>query len=69
LLGAATIVSAALFEGPGLLGAITVMIGGPWYCLAAPLLAIGAILWLMPSREQFEELVRALADERTTERT
>lgn len=57
-LGAATIVGAAIFEGPGLLGAITVLLGGPWYCIAAPLLAIAAIAWMIPSRERFEEELR-----------
>jgi hypothetical protein len=57
-LGSATIVSAALFEAPGLLGAITVMIGGPWACITAPILAIAAIAWLIPTRERFEEALR-----------
>jgi hypothetical protein len=57
-LGAATIVGAALFEGPGLLGAITVLLGGPWYCIAAPVLGIMAIAWMVPSRERFEEALR-----------
>ncbi len=58
-LGAATIISAALFEGPGLLGAVTVLLGGPWYCLAAPILAIFAMVWLLPSRDRFEEALRS----------
>jgi hypothetical protein len=58
-LGSATIVSAALFEAPGLLGAVTVLLGGPWYCIAAPILAIAAIAWMIPSQESFEEALRA----------
>jgi hypothetical protein len=57
-LGAATIVGAAIFEGPGLLGAVTFLLGGPWYCVAAPVLAIAAIAWMVPSRERFEEELR-----------
>lgn len=59
-LALATILGAALVEGPGLLGIITVLLGGPWYCLAAPVLAIGVMLWTLPSRQRLEEAVQGL---------
>lgn len=59
-LSLSTILGAALVEGPGLLGIITVLVGGPWYCIAAPLIAIGVMLWTLPSRQRFEEAVQGL---------
>lgn len=56
----ATIIGAASIEGPGLLGIITVLLGGPWYCLAAPIVAIGVMLWTLPDRQRFEEAVQGL---------
>lgn len=55
---ALTIVGAALAEGVGLFGAITVLLGGPWVVLAAPVLAAGLILMQIPRRERLEELLR-----------
>lgn len=59
LIGTATIIGAAMFEGPGLLGAVTVLVGGEWYCLAAPIIAILAIVWMIPSRESVEDALRS----------
>lgn len=52
------ILGAALVEGVGLLGTVTVMLGGPWYVLAAPVLAIALILLQIPTRAKLERLVR-----------
>lgn len=52
------ILGAALAEGPGLLGAVAVLIGGSWFLLAAPLLAMLCIGSSMPSRERVESLLR-----------
>lgn len=60
VLGQMTLVSAGLVEGPALLGSVTVLLGGPWYCLAVPLLALGVMAWTLPSRQRFEELVQGL---------
>lgn len=55
---AATIAGAAMFEGAGLLGIVTVLLGGSWYTLIVAMAAIVAIAWLVPSRERLEEWVR-----------
>jgi hypothetical protein len=53
-----TITTCALAEGLGLIGAVTVLLGGPWFVLAAPALAVGVILAQIPTRERLEALVR-----------
>ncbi len=60
VLGQLTLIGAALVEGPGLLGIVTVLIGGPWYCLAAPFFALGMMFWNLPSRQRFEELIQGV---------
>lgn len=52
------ILGAALAEGVGLLGVVTVMVGGSWYVLAAPALSVVAILALLPTRARLERMVR-----------
>lgn len=52
------ILGAALAEGVGLLGVVTLLVGGSWYVLAAPLLSVLAILALMPTRARLERMVR-----------
>lgn len=52
------IVGAALAEGVGLFGAVTVLLGGPWFVLAAPGLALALILAQVPTRARFEALLR-----------
>ena len=52
------IVGAALAEGVGLFGAVTLLIGGPWFVLAAPGLALALILMQIPTRERFEAMLR-----------
>jgi hypothetical protein len=52
------ILGAALAEGAGLLGVITVLLGGPWLVLAAPLLAIVLIVLQIPTRARLERAVR-----------
>jgi len=56
----------ALAESFGLLGIVALFLGGPplgWFGLAAPLLAIGAILIGLPSQSKYEEfLTRATAE-------
>jgi hypothetical protein len=59
VVGTATIIGAALFEGPGLLGAVAILLGSPWYCLAAPVLGIMVIARMLPSRESIEDALRA----------
>jgi len=56
-----SIVGAALAEGPGLLGAMLVYLGAPWYALAAPVLSIALILMSLPTREKLEEQIRSVA--------
>ncbi|MBI5364856.1 MAG: hypothetical protein HZA53_16890 [Planctomycetes bacterium] len=53
-----TLLGAALAEGPGLLGTVVVLIGGSWFLLAAPVIAMLCILFQMPSRERMEALLR-----------
>ncbi|HEX6884524.1 MAG TPA: hypothetical protein VF530_14200 [Planctomycetota bacterium] len=55
---ALTIGSCALVEGLGLLGAVTVLLGGPWAVLAVPVLAVAVILLQVPTRTRIETLVR-----------
>lgn len=54
----ATIVGAALAEGPGLLGTAVVLLGGPWLLIATPFVSIAWIVLLMPTRERVESIVR-----------
>lgn len=61
-LHALAIVGAALLEGPGLLGAVTLLLGGPWYLVAAPLISALAIAVLIPTRAGVETLVNDLHD-------
>ena len=56
-----TIVCAALVEGPGLLGAVTVLLGGPWFVLAVPMISVAALVVMLPSRERFEDALRGSA--------
>lgn len=56
-----SIVGAALVEAPGLLGAILLFLGGPWYVLAAPALSVCLIAMDMPTRTKLEEQVKGLA--------
>lgn len=60
-LHALAIFGAALAEGPGLLGAVTVLLGGSWYLLLAPLLSILTIATLIPTQSRLEETVRGLS--------
>lgn len=55
-----TILGAALAEGVGLFGVVTVLLGGPWYALAAPAVAVVLILALFPTRERLEQAVRGV---------
>ncbi len=52
------IVGAALAEGPGLFATIVVLLGGPWYLIAATVLSIAWIASLLPSREGIEAQLR-----------
>ena len=54
------IVGGALAEGAGMLGAVALLLGGPWYLLAAPVLAIALIVAQLPSKNRLETLVREL---------
>jgi len=53
-----TILGAALAEGVGLLGVVALLLGAPWFALAAPALAVVLIVAQLPSRERFERVVR-----------
>ena len=53
-----TILAAALIEGPGLFGAVILILGAPWAVIAAPILSVALILLHMPTRERLEALVR-----------
>jgi hypothetical protein len=52
------IIGAALAEGFGLLGAVSLLLGASWYVLAAPVLAIPLILVQLPTRSRLEEQLR-----------
>jgi hypothetical protein len=52
------ILGAALAEGVGLLGVITVLLGGSWFVLAAPAVSVVLIVAQMPTRERLERVVR-----------
>lgn len=52
------ILGAALAEGPGLFGAVILILGGPWIVLVAPLLSVALIAAQMPQRARLESLVR-----------
>ncbi len=52
------ILGAALAEGVGLLGVITVLLGGSWFALAAPFAAVVLILLQVPTRARLESIVR-----------
>lgn len=52
------IVGAALAEGVGLLGGVTLLLGGSLYVLAAPALAALLIVVQLPTRAKLEQLVR-----------
>ena len=60
-LGALAIIGAAFAEGAGMLGAVTLIVGGPWLVLAAPALAVVLIALQIPTRARVETLVRGLA--------
>ncbi|MBY0113432.1 MAG: hypothetical protein K2Y21_11460 [Phycisphaerales bacterium] len=49
-----SIVRAAMIEGVGLLGAVTLFVSGNWLSLAAPALAVGMIVLTMPSQARYE---------------
>jgi hypothetical protein len=51
------IIGGALAEGAGLLGSIAVLLGAPWYALAAPALAVVLILIQLPSQERLSRIV------------
>lgn len=53
-----TIIGSALAEGVGLLGVVAVLLGAPWFALAAPLVAVALILAQLPTRAKLERLVR-----------
>lgn len=54
-----SVIAGGLAEGTGLLGAVGVLLGGPWYLLAAPALAVLVIALQVPTRARAEEMVRA----------
>jgi hypothetical protein len=51
-----TIAGGAMAEAPSLVGAIIFMQSGHWAALLAPLLGVGALVLLFPSRDKFERL-------------
>lgn len=53
-----TILGCVLVEAPGLLGVVTLFLGGPWYVLLAPAASIALMVRQFPTRERCEELVR-----------
>ncbi|MBK7878800.1 MAG: hypothetical protein IPJ77_24335 [Planctomycetes bacterium] len=53
-----TIIGAALAEGPGLLACVTILLGGPWFLVAFPIVSIGWIASLIPTRDRVEALLR-----------
>lgn len=52
------ILAAALIEGPGLFGAVILILGAPWAVIAAPILSVGLIVLHLPTREGLEAIVR-----------
>ncbi len=57
-----TILAAALIEGVGLFGAVILLITGQWAAIAAPLIAAGALAFLMPSREAVDRFRREVSE-------
>ncbi|MFO0859043.1 MAG: hypothetical protein U0570_00705 [Phycisphaerales bacterium] len=51
------ITRAALAEGFGLLGIVSLLVAGQWWGLAAPLIAIGIILATLPSQDRYEQFL------------
>ena len=58
-----TLVFAALFEGWGLLGAVSYLITGAWPALVAPAVAIIVLLFLLPSEDRCAQFVAGLTGE------
>jgi len=57
----------ALAESFGLLGIVALFLGGPplgWLGLGAPLIAIGAILFNLPSQAKYDEFLTRVTTER-----
>lgn len=62
-----TISRTALAESFGLLGIVALFLGGPplgWWGLGAPLIAIGAILFNLPSQVKYDEFLTRVTAER-----
>lgn len=59
-LHALAITGATLVEAPGLLGTVTLLLGGPWHLVAAPLVSALAIAAMIPTRGRVEMLVNEL---------
>ena len=55
-----TIIGAALAEGVGLLGVVAVLLGAPWFALAAPAVAVVLMVAQLPTREKLERVVRGV---------
>ncbi|MGH7244126.1 MAG: hypothetical protein ACREJD_11985 [Phycisphaerales bacterium] len=48
---------AALVEAFGLFGIVTLFLAGAWWGLAAPAMAIGVVLYLLPSQAKYEQFL------------
>lgn len=53
-----TIVSAAVYEGVGLLATVSLLVGAPWWAAVLPLFCILVILLMAPSRSAIEAAAR-----------
>ena len=53
-----TIISAAMVEGVGLLGTVSLLVGAPWWAIGLPLVCI-VVIWLMaPTQATLREVAR-----------
>lgn len=57
-----TIVAAAMIEGVGLLGAVTLFLSGNWVAAAVPVIAAGALALLIPSQERLDKFRREVSE-------
>jgi hypothetical protein len=53
-----TIISAAMVEGVGLFGTLSLLLGAPWWAIGLPLVCIVVIWWMAPSQATLREAVR-----------
>jgi hypothetical protein len=58
-----TVISAALAEGPSLIGAVIFLVTGIWAALFAPLLGLFVLSLLLPTRDRFERFAARVMEQ------